>query len=213
MIARPTSWDRALHDAVYEMITFSRPSIRSIEQFLDCQHSLPFTYDTQEATRRDPPAGFDVDHTRIRLGEGAETFEAACAAFRDWQQFDLGWVTAGPTTTPIEVGQVIAVWASKVGLTWVNACRIVYVLDDDGPVRRFGFAYGTLPGHVEAGEERFLIEWDRASDDVHYDILAYSRPRHWLIRLAYPFMRQSQKRFARDSAAAMQAAVSPESRP
>ena len=38
---------------------------------------------------------------------------------------------------------------------------------------RFGFAYGTLPGHGGSGEERFLIERDR-DDGVWYDILAFS---------------------------------------
>ena len=66
-----------------------------------------------------------------------------------------------------------------------------------------GFADGTLPGHVETGEERFLIEWDRGENCVCYDILAFSRPRHPLVRLGYPFARLMQKRFARDSAKAM----------
>jgi uncharacterized protein (UPF0548 family) len=89
----------------------------------------------------------------------------------------------------------------------INACRIIYIVNDDGPITRFGFAYGTLPGHIESGEERFVIEWNRDSDEVHYDILAFSRPRHWTARLGYPFARVQQRRFARGSAAAMQAAV------
>jgi len=89
------------------------------------------------------------------------------------------------------------------GVYWLNACRIVYTVDEDGSVRRYGFAYGTLPGHAECGEERFLIEWDRATDEVVYDILAFSRPRHPLARLGYPLVRMLQKKFARDSVAAM----------
>ena len=81
----------------------------------------------------------------------------------------------------------------------MNAAKIVYVVEAP---RRFGFAYGTLPGHVESGEERLLIEL--ADDDsVWYDILAFSRPNHFLTRLGYPFVRRLQKRFSRDSAAAM----------
>ena len=73
----------------------------------------------------------------------------------------------------------------------------------DGPVQRFGFAYGTLPGHAETGEERFLIEWDRTDNSVWYDVFAFSRPRHPLTRLGYPFARLTQNRFARQSAASM----------
>lgn len=98
-----------------------------------------------------------------------------------------------------------------IGLWWLNACRIVYVVDESGPITRFGFAYGTLPRHVETGEERFLIEWDRAKNCVWYDILAFSRPNHFLTRLGYPLVRRLQKRFARDSATAMFKTVNGES--
>ncbi len=75
------------------------------------------------------------------------------------------------------------------------------------PIQRYGFAYGTLPDHAETGEERFLVEWDRASGEVWYDILAFSRPHLLLTRLGYPYVRRVQKRFGRESAAAMLKAV------
>jgi uncharacterized protein (UPF0548 family) len=80
-------------------------------------------------------------------------------------------------------------------------------VDEQGPVQRFGFAYGTLPGHAESGEERFTVAWHEADGAVWYDILAFSRPQQLLARLGYPFARRLQKRFARGSAAAMQRAV------
>jgi uncharacterized protein (UPF0548 family) len=189
------------------MFTRQVPSDTLLRDFIESQRALSFTYAAVGASKTKPPAGFNVDRTRARIGSGREAYEAGAQALRRWKQFDLGWVTAGPTETPIEVGQVIAVWATILGVTVINACRIVYVVCEDGPSTRFGFAYGTLPGHIESGEERFLVEWDRASNDVYYDILAFSRPRHWTARLGYPFARLQQRRFARDSAAAMQAAV------
>jgi hypothetical protein len=101
----------------------------------------------------------------------------------------------------------VAVVARLFGLCWVNACRVVYVVDEGGPVQRFGFAYGTLPDHAASGEERFLVEWDREGGGVWYDILAFSRPRHVLARLGYPWVRRVQRRFGRDSAAAMARAL------
>ena len=148
-----------------------------------------------------------VDHTRIKLGEGEEVFTRAKAALGRWEQFRLGWVEAWPPETPIQTGEVVAVVARRFGLWWLNACRIVYVVDEAGPVSRFGFAYGTLPDHAGTGEERFLVEWDRASGEVWYDILAFSRPHRLLTRLGYPYMRRLQKRFGRESAAAMLRAV------
>jgi uncharacterized protein (UPF0548 family) len=77
-------------------------------------------------------------------------------------------------------------------------------------VERFGFAYGTLPDHAERGEERFTVEWHHHDDTVWYDILAFSRPNQFLSGLAYPLVRQLQKRFARDSRAVMHRAVNRE---
>jgi hypothetical protein len=71
------------------------------------------------------------------------------------------------------------------------------------PITKFGFAYGTLPDHTGSGEERFLIEWDQTDESVWYDILAFSRPQHLLVRLGYPMLRRRQKRFGRESAAVM----------
>lgn len=189
------------------MLSLRKPSTESIRPFLAAQAKLPFTYSAVGATAETPPAGFVVDHTRIKLGEGESVFRLATAALRRWEQFRLGWVEAWSPETPIQVGEVVAVMGRAIGLWWLNSCRIVYVVDESGPISKFGFAYGTLPGHVESGEERFLIEWNQGDDGVWYDILAFSRPNHILTRLGYPMVRRSQKRFGRDSAAAMFKAV------
>ena len=98
----------------------------------------------------------------------------------------------------------MAVVAKILGIWSLNAARLVFVVDEP---RRFGFAYGTQPGHVERGEERFLVEI--ADDDsVWYDILAFSQPKHVLTKIGYPLVRRLQKRFGRESAAAMRRAVS-----
>ena len=120
----------------------------------------------------------------------------------NWGHFQVGWVEALPRDTTIRRGEVVAVLARFMGLWWLNAARIVYAVDEIEPISRFGFAYGTLPDHAETGEERFTIEWNQADDEVWYDILAFSRPRHILARMGYPMVRRLQRRFARDSGAA-----------
>ena len=186
-----------------------KPSAESIRPFLAAQAKLPFTYSAVGATATTPPAGFVVDHTRIKLGEGESVFRSATAALRRWEQFRLGWVEVWSPETPIQPGEVVAVMGRAIGVWWLNACRVVYVVDEAGPVSKFGFAYGTLPGHVESGEERFLIEWNQGDDAVWYDIIAFSRPNQFSARLGYPVVRRLQKRFGRDSAAAMLRAVHP----
>jgi uncharacterized protein (UPF0548 family) len=189
------------------MRSLRKPPAERLRDFLAAQSLFDFTYSAVGATAAVPPAGYVVDHTRIKLGEGAGTFAAAQAALRRWEHFRLGWVEAWPSDSPIQAGRVVAVVARLFVLWWLNACRIVYVVDEQGPVQRFGFAYGTLPEHAESGEERFTVEWHAADDAVWYDILAFSRPHQLLARLGYPFTRRLQKRFARDSTAAMLRAV------
>ena len=96
--------------------------------------------------------------------------------------------------------------ARAVGLWVLNACRVVYVVEEEEPVRRFAFAYGTLPEHAESGEERFQVEW-LEDDSVWYAILAFSRPNQLFSRMAYPYVRHKQKQFARESMLAMKTAV------
>lgn len=189
------------------MLSFRKPTANTIRDFLTAQSKLDFTYPSVGSTAGTPPVGYVVDRTRVKIGEGEEAFRATKDAFARWEQFRLGWVELAPADTPIRVGSCVAVTARVLGVWWSNACRIVYTVDETGPVCRFGFAYGTLPGHAESGEERFLIEWDRTENAVWYDIIAFSRPKHLLVRLGYPLTRRMQKRFARDSALVMRATV------
>ena len=69
-------------------------------------------------------------------------------------------------------------------------CRVVYVVDE--PDRR-GFAYGTLPGHPESGEELFCVRHDPATDAVYAEISAFSRPATWWSRLGSPVARVAQR--------------------
>ena len=77
------------------------------------------------------------------------------------------------------------------GPVWAVApCRIVYVVDE---ADRFGFAYGTLPGHPEQGEEAFIVE-SRADGDVRFSVTAFSRPAGTVAKLGAPITRMIQRR-------------------
>lgn len=190
------------------MFSIQKPSYEEMGRFLADQRNQDFTYSAVGSIGGTAPSGFLVDHTRVLLGQGRTVFEAAKTALRRWEHFRLGWVETSSTDIPIEQGQVVGVLASVFGVWCLNACRIISVIDEASDIWRYGFVYGTLPGHVESGEERFQIEWNRTDDTVWYDILAFSRPHHVLARLGYPLVRRLQKRFARHSAAAMQLGIS-----
>lgn len=102
----------------------------------------------------------------------------------------------------------MAVLISHLGFCSLNAARIVYTIQEDGGIMRYGFAYGTLADHGESGEERFSVEWHRSDDSVWYDLLAFSRPKALLARLGYPLARMLQRRFVDGSKLAMTRAVS-----
>ena len=114
--------------------------------------------------------------------------------------FDLGWVNIFPRDIDIQPGAVVAAVVSHFGFWSVNISRVVYVDEQDASYR---FAYGTLDEHTESGEERFTVTWNQSDGSVWYDVLAFSKPNHTLARIGYPLSRMLQKRFARDSIAAL----------
>jgi len=186
------------------MFRLSRPSDAEIEAFLIKRESDSHSYPEVGATRESPPAGYDIDHNRMLLGRGSDDFERAKAAIRQWKMFDVPGLELIRSDTPIEPGRNVALLAYHMGFHSLSACRIVYVIEEEN---RFGFAYGTLTEHVEIGEERFTVEFHPDTGEVWYDILAFSRPGHVLVKLGYPYGRYLQRRFAVGSKDAMKRAL------
>jgi uncharacterized protein (UPF0548 family) len=189
------------------MFSLREPTPAEIDRFVAQQSRCDFSYAAVGATSQHAPPGYASDRARVLLGRGPGAFSAACAALRRWDQFDVGWVRACDPTVPIEAGRTVAVLARAFSLWSLNACRIIRVIEESGPVTRYGFAYGTLPKHIEFGEEQFLIEWDQTDGAVYYDVFAFYRPRHPLIRASWPVMRRLVNRFRTDSARRMQQAA------
>lgn len=191
------------------MLLFSPPSDTQLERFLARAKESHFSYPEVGATAGPIPPLYTTDHNRVLLGKGESLFHRAALAVREWKLFDLGWVHLFPATPDIRIDENVAVVARWLNLYFVNACRIVDVIHEHVPTQRYGFVYGTLEDHAESGEERFTVEWNRHTDEVWYDLLAFSRPNQFLARIGYPFARMLQKRFAADSKAAMMNAAKP----
>jgi uncharacterized protein (UPF0548 family) len=191
------------------MFRLTRPTSSQLSAFLLAQRDAAFSYAEVGATRSGAaPLGYSVDHNRAQLGTGEDVFQRAVAALHDWRMSSLGWTSIHRATSAVEAGQVVAIVVQHLGFWSLNACRVVYLLDEESNgVRRAGFAHGTVRAHAEMGEERFSVEWHRADDAVWYDLFAFSRPRHPLARLGRPITRLLQRRFARESKQAMVRAV------
>ena len=174
----------------------SKPAETRMRAFIESEKDRSFTYRQVGQTRtNDRVPGFNNDFNFIELGRGEAVWQAAKAAIRQWKMFPGGWACIFPDDTPIREGEIVAMSAQVLGLWWLNSCRIVYVIDNE---QQFGFAYGTLPGHAECGEELFMVE-KTADGTVRYVLKAFSKPRFWLARLGYPVARMYQRKFVRDS--------------
>ncbi len=201
-----------LHVRGMVMFLIRKPSQTEIEAFLaealESDFTYPFIGETRKRfsrpRKRPDRRAFDVDHNRKIIGQGDADWGRAKQAVRDWKMFDLGWAGICWPDTPIEEGRNVAMMASHLGIWSLNACRIVYTFDEP---HRFGFAYGTLNNHVECGEERFSVERDPKTGEVWYDLCSFSRPRHPLARLGYPYARYLQKYFVEDSKRVMKRTV------
>ena len=188
------------------MFSISKPGHDTISAFIATQEKQRYSYAGVGASREQAPTGYTVDHNRIQLGQGADIFERAKNAIRQWKMFEMPWVHLCWPNTPIEPDATVAVLIQHLGFWSLNAARIVYVLEEHGKVEKYGFAYGTLTGHAERGEERFTVEYHTEDQSVWYDLYAYSRP-GFFATLGYPLARILQKKFVACSKAAMQDAV------
>ncbi len=140
------------------MFLLSKPTQGSIQSFINAQKDQPYLYAEVGSSREGAPAGYNRDHNRIRLGTGKEVFEFRNARAETVEMFAMPWVQLCWPDTPAECGATVAVLVSHLGFWSLNACRIVYVIEDLGRLQRYGFAYGTLPDHSERGEERFTVD-------------------------------------------------------
>lgn len=164
----------------------------------------PLSYPLEGATDGPLPEGWDHDDASAPVGKGPEDFARARAALRAWVPFSLPWIRLHRDDVPLRRGELVAFSSRQLGLWTLNVCRIVAVHDDE---RRFGFTYGTVDGHVVAGEERFLATFDPDTGVVSFGIRKFSRPRHPLVRLAGPLARHIQRRFTLEAIEAVARAV------
>jgi uncharacterized protein (UPF0548 family) len=177
------------------------PALSWQDEFLEDQKQADYSYQYVEGTKGEYPQGFDHDRNKVLLGEGEECFAKAKQGIQRWSMFPPSWTMIFPKQAPIQENTTVGMAFRLFGIWWINSCRIVYTIDEK---RRFGFAYGTLPEHIERGEELFLVEIDE-EDKVWYHIQAFSKPRHWLVRLGYWFARSQQRRFVQHSFKVMKA--------
>lgn len=189
------------------MVQLRRPSRREIEAVLGSGD--PFSYsEVGQTAQLDAPGArevlasrYDLDRHQFPLGRGRDLFERAQSSLMAWRQFDIPWLEFHGARR-VEPEQVVATLVSVAGVWFLNPCRVVFA--EFSPDRNsVCYAYGTLRGHAECGEERFRVSFDPATEKVQYEIAAFSRPAIVLAKLGYPLARRLQKRFVVSSAHAL----------
>lgn len=157
------------------------------------------TYPEVGASSGPLPPGYRHLQVERELGSGDAVFDAAAARLVRWDAHRGAGLAVPDSTPPAAPGVDVRLGFGFGPVRATAWCRVVAVIDETD---RRGFAYGTLTGHPECGEEAFVVE-RRADGTVVGRVVAFSRPSRWYTRLAGPVGHLLQLRMARRYLAAL----------
>ncbi|GAA1336955.1 DUF1990 family protein [Arthrobacter roseus] len=153
-----------------------------------------FTYGERGLTQGSSwPDGYRRLHRRLAVGEGWDAYRKLADGILTWGLQRGAGLKVDAETERAAVGTRVV---SRIGVGPLHLdapCRVVWVEEPDGEgsPQRAGFAYGTLAGHPEQGEEAFIAELT-ADGLVYVEIRAYSRHANWFYRAGAPVAVLSQ---------------------
>ena len=122
--------------------------------------SAPLTYTPQVAHEDWLRAGYR--HLTVSTTLTRRDFDGAVRDLFAWCVQSGAGLEVHASDVPLRQGTVVLMSWGVGALSLKIPCRVLDVVHEE---RRQGFSYGTLPGHPEAGEERFLLE--RLEDGAH----------------------------------------------
>lgn len=147
--------------------------------------ALPFTYRDVGATAGNMPSGYA--HLESSRALPLADYESGIDRLMRWQVHEVAGLRVAASSRQVEPGSVVEMFLGPRWLRVRAVCRVVYVVDEPD---RVGFAYGTLPGHPESGEEAFILE--RVNGVARFTVRAFSRPVTRLARLGGPLTSLAQ---------------------
>lgn len=146
---------------------------RTTDDFDDLR-AVPLTYAHVGATATSLPSGYRrVSETRVLR---RRDFDNAARELMSWQVHRWAGLGVRASSSQAASGVVVVMRLGIGRLSVRIPCRVIYQVSEPD---RVGFAYGTLPGHPESGEELFLLR-------LVFTITAFSRPHSALARLGGP---------------------------
>ena len=146
-----------------------------------------FTYEPVGATAHEVPQGYR-SFRRSRL-LGRRDFASAAEDLMTWRVHEQAGLNVAASQGRADEDVVVLLGLGPAAVAIRAPCRIVYILDEP---RRRGFAYGTLPGHPESGEELFVLE--RGMDDrITFTISGFSHHASAVAKIGGPLTRRVQQ--------------------
>lgn len=199
---RPSSWQQTVtYGAVggtkaADLLTFPPPGFRPFERRSRIGHGTArWEYACQcvltWGIQRNSGFRVRLEETPIEVTEGTYnpvTFSPSGEPLppQSGQADEVVYGSDGiPVIAPGDTAQLVGpFWPIR----FAAPCRVIYVIDEPN---RKGFAYGTLPGHPERGEEAFVV--DQTEDgSVWLTVRSFSRPASWQWWAVYPLLRLAQ---------------------
>jgi uncharacterized protein (UPF0548 family) len=148
------------------------------------------TYPQVGATRDDRlPGGYGHVFRDVLVGTGPAVFRRTADRLLGWDVHRGAGLKVTATHDRAVPEAIVLLQAGPVVAGLQFPCRVVYTVTEPD---RQGFAYGTLPGHPEQGEEAFLVTIIDGAD-VHFHIRAFSRAATLPARLGGPLTRLVQR--------------------
>ena len=181
------------------MFRFRRPSDETLDSVLAAARAAEPSYPDVGVTQHGLALGpYKLDRYWVTLGP-ASVFERAAQGLREWATHKGAGLGVLPEE-PVEAGATHLVVIRVGAISVLAPVRIVYVVDEPD---RFGWAYGTLPGHPEEGEELFLVR-RTPEGTTEFDLTVYARPVALLARAVAPLTREIQRVVTRGYLRALQ---------
>ncbi|MFJ9810637.1 DUF1990 family protein [Streptomyces sp. NPDC101158] len=139
------------------------------------------------------PDGYHHLHHSVRIGHGEAAYAAAGTAVTTWAMHRATGARVTSTAERAEPGVTVEISVGLGPVRLVAPCQVIWTTSTD---RSTGFAYGTLAGHPERGEESFVVDL-REDGSVWFTVTAFSRAAAWYTRLGGPVVRALQLAYAR----------------
>ncbi|WP_309635272.1 DUF1990 domain-containing protein [Aeromicrobium sp. SORGH_AS_0981] len=149
--------------------------------------ALRLSYPEVGATAATLPRGYV--HLVRHVTHDADAFASMVERLMTWQVHQDAGLGVVASAGRVQADAVVELRIGPPPLQVRAPCRVVNVVDEPD---RVGFAYGTLDGHPERGEESFFV--DRVAGEARFTIVAFSRPATALARVGGPLTRLVQDR-------------------